>query len=271
MLINGESASSISVLDRGLQYGDGLFETIAVKDGVPCLWQRHLDRLIAGCQKLQIPLPDTQLLQNEVLQVTQGQPNGICKITLTRGVGGRGYRPSEKCAPTRIVAAFDHSPLSGQERQEGVVVRICDTRLGHNAALAGLKHLNRLEQVLARLEWQGSAVYEGLMLDDQGWVIEGTMSNLFLLEDDCLVTPDLTRCGVSGVMRSLVLDVAQEMDLKTRIDQVSLECLDGAEALFLSNSIIGLIPIRQLGARSFDVTNTSAKLIAAVMQSAFKG
>ncbi len=266
MLINGIATEQLQATDRGLQYGDGLFETVAVVDGQPRLWREHMARLAYGCQRLQIALPDSTLLRQEAQQLCADQPRAILKIIITRGSGGRGYRIPETTEATRLLAIHPWPAYPDSHYQQGITLMVCHTRLGCNPALAGIKHLNRLEQVLARSEWQGSDIDEGLMRDLHGDVIEGTMSNLFIIEDETLITPDLAQCGVNGVMRERVLALAAELGITTRVETVSLTRLKAASACFITNSIIGLWPVRALGGINYEQGKIMHDLIDALVQ-----
>jgi len=245
IIIDGAEKDSVAALDRGLQYGDGLFETLAIRDGVPQHWDAHIQRLESGCSRLYLPLPKRDRLLIEAKGVCEGVERGVLKVIVTRGIGSRGYRASNVGPPTRLIMGF---PWPGLRPQlgEGVAVRICDTRLGLNPALAGIKHLNRLEQVLAQREWDQRDIAEGLMRDIEGNVIGGTMSNLFIVLDGRLVTPDLSGCGVSGIMRAFVLAAAQELGIEVLIARLGLADLERATEAFLCNSLIGLWPIRRV-------------------------
>jgi 4-amino-4-deoxychorismate lyase len=215
-LVNGEAIDQVPVSDRGLQYGDGLFETIAVNDGHPVYWDAHLARLAEGCQRLGMHMPSPDLLEKEVLSVVPRHGRSVLKILVTRGTGGRGYQPPEPSAPRRIVMSFDWPEYPDIYYTEGVQLRLCKTQLGCQPQLAGLKHLNRLENVLARQEWQDPAIAEGLMSDTEGRIIEGTMSNLFLVRDGALHTPILNHCGVRGIMRNRIIELAAEVGIAHR-------------------------------------------------------
>ncbi|VAW84877.1 Aminodeoxychorismate lyase [hydrothermal vent metagenome] len=262
MLINGIATELLHASDRGLQYGDGLFETIAVVDGEPQLWAAHIARLTTGCEALQLPPPDNELLLQETRQLCAEIDKAILKIIITRGSGGRGYRFPETVAATRLLSVHPWPDYPRRHYQHGITAMVCDTRLASHSALAGIKHLNRLEQVLARNEWQGSDIHEGLMLDSHGNVIEGTMSNLFIIEGDTLITPRLNECGINGVMRETVLALALQLNITTRIESVSLARLKAASACFVTNSIIGLWPLRTLD----DITYQPAKITQDLIQ-----
>jgi len=248
MLINGRETTLIDALDRGLCYGDGLFETLAIIDGRPQLWQQHLERMQEGCRRLDITMPAEGVLLQELsslcqrrLQNARSSPRLVAKIILTRGKGGRGYRPTAATG-SRIIALFDwpDHPLA---HNDGIRVRWCRTPLGINPALAGIKHLNRLEQVMARNEWQDDNIAEGLMLDTRGRVIEGTMSNLFIVRDQRLLTPVLDQCGIAGIIRRLICEDTLGHGLAVTERNMHKNDVYAADELFVCNSLIGLWPV----------------------------
>lgn len=245
-LVDGEPRDSVPVADRGLNYGDGLFETIAVVDGRPCLWDRHLGRLAAGCRRLQLPMPETTRLNSEAARLADGHSLAVLKLLVTRGDGGRGYRAPRPAIGRRILIRSRWPDFPPAWRDGGVRVRWCDTRLGHQPALAGLKHLNRLEQVLARGEWDDPDIPEGLMLDPEGWVIEATQSNLFVWQDHRLLTPPLDRCGVAGVMRGLGLEVARSLGVPVVEARLTVGDVQRASAVYLTSSLIGVWRVAEL-------------------------
>lgn len=269
MLINGKTGESVAATDRGLLYGDGLFETLAVCDGAPCLWHRHLGRLEQGCRRLRMEVPNSTDLANEAAQLVEGRDRGILKIIVTRGSGGRGYRPDPGAASRRILQFFPAPDYPADWSQFGVELRFCTTPLAANPALAGMKHLNRLEQVLARAEWDAPGIAEGLMTDLEGRVIEGTMSNLFLVSGGELTTPPVDRCGVAGVMRALVLDLASRLGIPVRLGEIRRPDLQHADALFMTNSLIGIWPVRQLERWRYDIAAIPDQLRKAVKRYGF--
>lgn len=259
-LINGEISEHISISDRGLQYGDGVFETIAVHHGQPLLWQQHIARLLDGCERLDIrPAPDPESLRHQADELCADAQQAVLKVLVTRGESGRGYAIPTQCRPNRIVMLSSWPTYPREYANTGVELRICDMRISRNPALAGIKHLNRLEQVLARSEWQ-SEYAEGLMLDEEGNIIEGTMTNLFLCSQGTLLTPDLSRSGVTGIMRAAVLDRAKKMSLPCQVTSITHEMLNSAEEVFLTNSIIGIWPVRRIGSIQYDVGDTTRRL-----------
>lgn len=264
ILINGVADGQLAALDRGLQYGDGLFETLRICASRPCLWSAHMARMKQGCTRLGIPMPAEMLLRQEAENLCAGVDDGVLKIVLTRGSGGRGYRPPEVPEPTRLLARFPAPEYPPEIATQGVAVRICEIRLGHSPTLAGLKHLNRLEQVLARAEWQDTEIAEGLMQDIEGNIIEGTMSNLFMVKAGTLRTPELSRCGVAGVMRAQVMAAAERLEMPVGEGRLGLRDLAAADELFLCNSVIGIWPVRELAGREYTPGPVTAHLAAAV-------
>lgn len=264
VLVDGQPARSVAVLDRGLHYGDGVFETIAIRDGVAPLRERHWQRLQDGCRRLGIPAPRGEVLGEELGRLAGGAARAVVKVIVTRGSGGRGYSPPQDVRPTRILLRYGWPQIAATHWSDGIAVRFCDTTLGRNPQLAGIKHLNRIEQVLARREWQDPAIAEGLMCDEQGRVIEATACNVFMLTQGALLTPDLSACGVAGVMRALVLELAAQAGLETRIEALGREQLLAADSVFLTNSLVGIWPVRRIGEQRFAIEDTVRELATQV-------
>lgn len=246
MLINGVPGDQVSIHDRGLQYGDGVFRTLRIHKGRALHWSRHYHKLQQDCTALKLPCPDAALLQDELQRLAARQPEATAKIIITRGPGARGYAPPEHPDPTRIVSLAPPPSYPADCYTQGVNLHVCDLRLGHQPRLAGIKHLNRLENVLATAEWTGAGAAEGVLRDVSGNVIEGTRSNLFMVRGDELMTPDLSRCGVAGVQRERVMEWAATNGMPCRIGQFRLADLLAADEAFLVNSVIGLWPVREL-------------------------
>jgi 4-amino-4-deoxychorismate lyase len=251
--IDGQAADALPLTDRGLHYGDGLFETLALRAGSIRRLDMHLERLSEGCGRLGMPKPDEQQLRRELDTAIRGQAEAVLKLMLTRGSGGRGYRPPAGPQPTRVLFRYPWPAYPWEWSEHGIGLRICRTRLGLNPALAGLKHLNRLEQVMARAEWDDDP-QEGLMLDADGSVIEGTMTNLFASPaEGRLVTPDLTLAGVAGVTRRHILDQARKAGLSVEVRSLALDELLESREIFVCNSIAGVWPVQRIESRAYPV------------------
>jgi 4-amino-4-deoxychorismate lyase len=233
---------TVDVRDRGLGYGDGLFETMRVRRRAIRLLDYHLERLAEGCGRLAIAAPDPKRLGRELARAAALRSDAVLKLIVTRGVGARGYRPSGRERATRLMSlhALSRQALRGTGAAR---VRLCETRLGANPALAGLKTLNRLESVLARAEWSDGRVWEGLMRDADDNLVGGTMSNLFVRRGSLLYTPRLDRCGIAGVMRRWVLEQASALGLRAVEGRVRWEDLGGADEVFMTNAVVGVVPV----------------------------
>jgi 4-amino-4-deoxychorismate lyase len=272
MLVDGERRDHLPGDDRGLQYGDGLFETISVRDGKPCLWRRHLARLGYGCRRLGIPSVSSAVLASDARRLIHGEvaPRGVLKVILTRGSGPRGYRPPPHPTPRRVVWWTPTQPGRDDLRQVGAKLVVCETRLGENPMLAGIKHLNRLEQVLGRREWDSPDILDGIMCNDRGEPVCGTMSNLFFIFGSDVVTPSLTRCGVAGTVRSVVRDQATSLGISYTERPVERDELASCDGLFVTNAIIGAVPVARVGDRCLDAAAVPSDLIERVRRVAFE-
>lgn len=245
-LINGCESSHISVLDRGLLYGDGLFETIWVHEGNPYYWATHLQRLWRGSDILALPKFGKQILETEIAQVCQKQ-SGILKIIITRGESERGYQLPHITNPTRIISFFpDVNPLADKNKFLQIKARICKVRLSPQPFLAGIKHLNRLEHIMARSEWRDDQIGEGILLTYNDHVISGTMTNLFFTKDNKVYTPKIVECGVRGIAREQIITYCHQQQISCEEVEVSLQQLLNADEIFLCNSIKGILAITEI-------------------------
>lgn len=251
MLVNGVSGNLISIRDRGLLYGDGVFRTLRASHGKALHWPLHYQKLLHDCTALDIPCPGFSLLSAELHSLLDHHPDGAVKLIVTRGQGTRGYAPPDPAIPTHL---WDIAPLPvypSNNAIQGIRARLCALRLSEQPRLAGIKHLNRLENVLAAAEWDDAQIAEGILLDGTGRVIEGTRSNLFCVVQGKLVTPDLSRCGVAGVQRERVIAWAMQQGIVVQVRDVGLDELLQADEAFVVNSMIGLWPLRELVQRSW--------------------
>lgn len=247
VLVNGRADGTVSALDRGLHFGDGVFETIRCMTGRPCWWPQHWQRLQRGAGHLALPLPAQQQLLAEVTGLAQMAERCLVKLILTRGpASARGYAPAGDEAGTRIALCYPWPAAPPPMFR----VRTAQLTLGRNPLLAGIKHLNRLEQVLAQRELATADCEELLLCTSSGAVVCGSMSNVFLGYEDALVTPDLEQCGVEGVMRALVLQACAALQLPLRIATVTPAMLAGAASLFITNVRLGLQTAHSVDGRS---------------------
>lgn len=248
-LVDGLPANTVPADDRGFTYGDGAFRTLAMQDGLVRWWPQQYAKLAADCGALGITPPAESELSQDLQVIAKQLPDCALRITVTRGSGGRGYVMPENPQSRRVVSANPLPEYPRQWQEQGVSVRICELRLAAQPRLAGIKHLNRLENVLARAEWNDPDIAEGLLLDEAGNVIEGTRCNVFVVEAGTLLTPDLSHCGVAGVSREQVIAAAQRHGLHCRIEAISRQRLEAAMEVFLVNSLIGVWPVAALNQR----------------------
>jgi 4-amino-4-deoxychorismate lyase len=246
VLINGKPATEVSVLDRGLHFGEGVFETIACINGRPRFLPLHFERLEFGCERLGIQPPAQDELADEILGLIRGVERAIVKLLVTGGEAvARGYARSGSERATRITIRYPWPHEDPAQLHDGVMTRTLSMRLGENPRLAGLKHCNRLEQVLARAELANSPhVAEGLLFSSSGNLVSGTMTNVFLVRESILLTPRIELCGVAGVMRRVILREARRVGIPTRECELRAENLQAADEVFLTNARIGIWPVR---------------------------
>ena len=259
-LVNGRE-TGVDPADRGLAYGDGLFETMAAVDGRIRWLDYHFERLERGCRRLAIDAPDLDLVRAEIAAHCPRSGRAAVKLIVTRGPGERGYRPPDAPKATRILGFLAWPEYPREHYTRGIRVRVCALRLGVSPALAGLKHLCRLEQVLAHVELRGHEVEQGLLLDTTERVVGGSSSNVFAVRGDELLTPAVTRNGIAGVMRRVVLETAPLVGLVAREADLTLHDLNDADELFVTNALIGIWPVARLDERGFARGRATARLM----------
>ena len=250
-LINGDFNQLISPLDRGFAYGDGVFRTMVMRSGMPVEWPLHYQKLVADCAAIGIVCPSAELLMSDFVQlfsVTDIDSNklGVVKIIITRGEGERGYKPPAVVTPTRVVIKSAMPKYTEEYYTTGVDLHVCDTRLAHQPKLAGIKHLNRIENILARIEWRDESIFDGLLLDSQDSVIECTVSNIFARFDTVLMTPDLSQCGVAGVTRQRIIALSAVLNLTIDVTQLTLSHLLQADEVIICNSLYGAFQVHKI-------------------------
>ncbi|MDH5710853.1 MAG: aminodeoxychorismate lyase [Gammaproteobacteria bacterium] len=263
--INGITAEYLPVMDRGLHYGDGLFETIACIDNHIQFWDEHIERMRSGAERLYIDTSaidhfstdvNTMLAQHKI-------SNCVIKLILTRGQGERGYLSPSPQHPTRIVILSDLPKYPDTNNTSGIDTCYCSHTISRNRNLAGIKHLNRLDNVLARNEWHDE-YQEGLMLDENENIVEGTMSNVFVVKQKQLFTPLLDDCGIDGIIRSQVLSIAQKYDIDTFVTDITKSDMTEMDEIFICNSLIGIWPVKSLADKNYHVGDITKKISQAL-------
>ena len=238
-LINGKPSAGLSVNDRGLSYGDGVFRTFLVNNGVPHHWELQYQKLSQDCQALGISCPNNDVLTSDIKTLFNDGTDAIAKIIVTRGESSRGYAVPNDIQANRVVikSAMPIYPLNNQT--QGVNLHLCELKLGLQPKLAGVKHLNRLENVLARMEWKDASIADGLLLDSNDNVIECTMSNIFARYGNELITPSLEECGVAGIARARIIENTKRFNLDIKIEALKLNKLMQADEIIICNSLFG--------------------------------
>ena len=261
--IDGVAATSVPADDRGLNYGDGVFETVLLRAGKPRFIEAHLERLQLGLARLKIPFPAAGGLQADIARAAALAPSrAILKIVVTRGsTQRRGYAPAGLVQARRIVSLWETAPVVF-EPGKGVDLRVAQLRLPEHSALAGIKHLNRLENVLAAGEDTGSSSFDALMLDTAGHVISGTACNVFILKSGALLTPPVDRVGIAGVMRSIVLREAPRLGIAAEQRVLTLADVRAADGMFITNARIGVVPVQRVGEHVIPMSPVVTRLAA---------
>lgn len=264
ILVDGEVQACVDARDRGLAYGDGVFRTLRTEAGRPLWWPDHYAKLRADCAALAFACPAENILREEVGRVASAG-GGVVKIVVTRGRGARGYAaaPGEV---TRVVMAAALPSHAAPGAAVDVRARWCALRLARQPRLAGVKHLNRLENVLARAEWDDPEIVEGLLCDDSDAVIGGVMSNIFWMRAGELFTPDLSACGVAGVARARVLRAAGRLGLRARIERLPSAAILAADEVMICNSLIGLRRVARLDDKIWMPAGWTGTLSAALYE-----
>ena len=257
MLVNGQAQDFLPISDRAVHYGDGLFETVKIKARTPLFWDRHIARLRTSCQRLQIPC-DFRLLEAEVSEVLNSLENHdqrchILKLIVTRGSGGRGYNPPSIVSATRIVQLHSFPEGYANNAVNGIHAQLCRHPVSRNSMLAGMKHLNRLDQVMASMELSKSSD-EGLMCDDTQHLIEGIKTNVFLILDGKISTPALTEAGIAGILRDVLLEYFYDQGKPVDVRQIHIGELKRASELFVCNSVLGIWPLIALSNAGADLS-----------------
>jgi len=248
--------AALSPLDRGLAYGDGVFETIRVINGRPVLMEYHWARLSVSC--VQLGLPDLpfwrQAFATFLAELQPDSKDGIVRLQVTRGVSQRGYLPDPNALPTLILSWHAASDYPSEWSTTGIAITQMDMPLAIQPRLAGIKHSNRLEQVLLRQDLSTTPdCQEGLVCDTEGHVVEGVFSNVFAVINGQLTTPSLARCGVKGVLREALLDTLMQQNIPVNISDIDVKEMVTATEIFFCNSVYGIWPVARWGNKTWQV------------------
>lgn len=241
--VNGQKCETVELDDRSFQYGDGCFTTILTKHGEPICWLYHVERMTECLKRLAIPDPDWHQVKAWLQQAAFGDSVAGIKIHISRGRGGRGYSPTQAHSANVTISAFAYPNHYKVLAESGVTLGVCQQKLGLNPLLAGLKHNNRLEQVLLKAEMDQQGYVDGVALDITGNVIETTMANLFWRQGLQWFTPSLEQAGVAGTMRRRVLELLDSQGIQVNIGHFSLAHLRQSDEVLMTNAILGVAPV----------------------------
>ena len=257
----------ITPAERAFNYGDGLFETMRVENKSIRFLSYHWQRLTASAARLAMPMPNDAWLA--LLEKTaQEYDSAVFKLIYSRGQSTRGYGISPNTTPSLFLHISPYDAHKMASLAHGVTVRYGTWRLDSHPHFGGIKHLNRLEQVMARREWQDDSIFESLLMDVSDRIIEGVMSNVFLVTDGSLCTPSLHQQGVAGVMRRVVMENAPCQEVTVTKDDI-----ENCDEMFLTNALIGIVPVTQMATRVLPIGDTTRQLILLVSsrQNGYKG
>ncbi|EOC3059008.1 aminodeoxychorismate lyase [Cronobacter dublinensis] len=251
LLINGIDQNCLPAADRAVQFGDGCFTTARVRDGIVIMLEQHLARLREGCERLMITQPDGDALREEMRQAAQGQESAVVKVIITRGAGSRGYSIAGCGSPTRIVSRAAYPAHYDAWRAQGIRLALSPVRLGRNPHLAGVKHLNRLEQVLIRTHLEQTSADEALVLDSEGWVTECCAANLFWRKGKAVFTPRLDQAGVDGLMRRHIIGLLNQSAWRLSEIHAPISALAQADEVFICNALMPLVPVCEIDGHAY--------------------
>ncbi|MEX3019279.1 aminodeoxychorismate lyase [Kluyvera sp. STS39-E] len=244
-LINGLEQNTLAVNDRATQFGDGSFTTARIVDGRVMMLAAHIDRLQQACSRLSITFNDWQLLAQEMSSLAVLQGHGVLKVIISRGAGGRGYSGSACHSPTRILATSAMPDHYTQWKATGITLALSPVTLGRNPYLAGIKHLNRLEQVLIRSHLEQTNADEALVLDSDGWLTECCAANLFWRCGQDVFTPRLDSAGVNGVMRQFIMASLARSSYRVVEVNVRPEAISQADEVVICNALMPIVPVQR--------------------------
>ena len=241
-IINGKEQSNISIFNRNFQYGDGLFETCVVNNNQILFWEKHLSRLDIGCRKLKIKNIEEEIWLKDIKKALSltSKKNCVLKLILSRGNSQRGYSYPDDILQVRVVIV---SEMKNVQAKESFSLEYASSGYHSNPNLAGIKHCNRIEKILARSSLKRD---EAIMLDENQNIISVTQGNIYFIFGQSLVTPKLDRCGVIGSRRSLILELAESIELNVEEGNVSMNDAKKADEAFISNSIMGIQSVNSI-------------------------
>lgn len=257
-LVDGEPAALCPTDDRGLAYGDGVFRTLRITHGRPEAWAVHMTRLADDCARLGLPRPDADRLDRDARSLSAGLEASVLKIVVTRGSGGRGYTPAQAASVRRIVSRHE-LPAHARGTPPALALDWSPVALARQPLLAGIKHLNRLEQVLARADCQRRGAADAAMHDSAGWLISTTMRNLLLRDFyGRWWTPQLDQAGVAGATRQRLMHGLARNNQPVTACAIAVDGLATFDAVVACNSVGGVSAVQRIGETVFAHSESAA-------------
>ncbi|MFT4941366.1 MAG: 4-amino-4-deoxychorismate lyase [Paraglaciecola sp.] len=269
MIVNGQSQTFLNLADRAVQYGDGCFTTISVTDGKAELWAQHLQRLKTSCERLHISFTEWQNLQTGVETLILDKTDAVLKIIISRGEGGRGYGTLNVSSPNYILSLHDKPDHFKQWQQVGISLTLSPIALAKQPILAGIKHLNRLEQVLIKQSLEQTTYVDAVVCDTDKMLIETSMGNLFWRQGSVWYTPELDCSGVEGVMRNHIMEMIQvNRHWKMTVQEVrsTIRNLTEADEVFVCNSLMKVVPVTHIDNNGDALANYKIEQVRHIQQ-----
>ncbi|WP_144207138.1 aminodeoxychorismate lyase [Shewanella donghaensis] len=261
IFVNGLPQHHVNSSDRGLAYGDGAFATMRVSHSQVLFIYAHIERLKQACLRLGFTLQHQSELTLQLEEHAKTLKNGCIKLLVSRGVGGRGYTAPSSVEQTEVISLHQIPAIYQQWQQHGISLSVSDVTLARQPLLAGMKHLNRLEQVLIKQHDLPTTFDDWLVLDTEGFVVESSMANVFIVENDSVITPSLSYSGVSGVMREQVMGALLDSHINVFAEPISLKRLYETKHVFITNSLLGIVDINKVNHCDFSTWSFSRNLL----------
>lgn len=258
MIINGVKSTELDARDRGLQYGDGCFTTLLTRNGQLCMWPEHKARLQQALERLHIPFDQWSSLESHVQQHISDDEKAVIKIVITRGPGGRGYDPAGAQHSQWILSHFDYPAHYHQWQKQGIHLELSPIKLARQPLLAGIKHLNRLEQVMVKQQAASLEADDVLVCDTLGNMIETSAANLFWRKGNSWFSPDLSQAGIEGVMRNHIIRMIKKSGGNVQIVNRAQRALEQADEAFICNSLMQLVPIKSFQDVTYKIRDSRA-------------
>ena len=255
MIVNGRQQQHITIADRAFQYGDGCFTTMAYRNGHLEFFDAHIERLKFACKTLHIDFDKWSELESCIVDPLQSNTEYVVKVMITRGEGGRGYSPEGALNPNFIISHHSIPSHYTLWQTKGITLTISPITLANQPLLAGIKHLNRLEQVLVKHALAQTKYDDAVVCDTQQQIIETSVANLFWYKDNVWFTADLSGSGVEGVMRNQILAIMQQNGMQCQVVKQDVSILFSAQELFVCNSLMFVVPVLSL----FNPNNQQSK------------